>query len=220
MTANEQRPSRSLRRRDRANSRRDAYACVPSPRYRDDDHGIEPGVHRWFGRECWSTGDRSELSCGRHRPAVGRQCLFASLGRAPFAGRSSGRPIRPPSSLDRRRSAVRHRFSGLRGGTDPYPVAVCSVRAGCERRNADAKQPRDPRPEFLWRGERPRDRHMGGDRSRCGRDRTCLWRVAHRCRQLAPCLFDQRSAVCSGDRAGVPATSTGTSTAQPAVSTG
>ena len=119
-------------------------------------------------------------------PAVGRQRLFASLERAPFAGWSSGRPVWPPSSLDRGSSAVWHCFSGLRGGADPYPVAACSVRAGCERRNADAKQPRDPRTEFLWRGERPRDRHMGGDRSRCGRDRTCPWRVAHRCRQLAP----------------------------------
>src|SRR6266404_7446012 len=32
LPANEQRPSRSLRRRDRANSRRDAFARVPSPR--------------------------------------------------------------------------------------------------------------------------------------------------------------------------------------------
>src|ERR1700730_4735784 len=150
LTANEQRPSRSWRRRDRANGPRDALACVPSPRYRDDDHGIELGVHRWFGRECWATGDRSELSCGRHRPAMGRQCLFASLERAPFAGRSSGRPVRPPSSLDRGRSAVRHRFSNLRGGADPYPLPACSVRAGCERRHTDAKQPRDPRPEVLW----------------------------------------------------------------------
>ena len=139
LPANEQRPSRSWRRRDRANSRRDAFARVPSPRYRDDDYSIELGVHRWFGRECWATGDRSELSSGRHRPAVGRQCLSASLERVPFAGRSSGRPVRPPSSLDRGRSAVWHCFSGLRGGTDPYPVAACSVRAGCERRNADAK---------------------------------------------------------------------------------
>src|SRR5450631_4238757 len=27
---------------------------------------------------CWAAGDRSKLSCGRHRPAVGRRCLFAS----------------------------------------------------------------------------------------------------------------------------------------------
>ena len=38
---------------------------------------------------------------------------------------------------------------------------------------------------------------MGGDRSRCGRDRTRPWRVAHRCRQLAPYLSDQRSAVAA-----------------------
>jgi hypothetical protein len=139
LTANEQRPSRSLRRRDRENSRRDAFTPVPSPRCRDDDPGIQPGVHRWFGRECWATGDRSDLSCGRHRPAVGRQYLFASLERAPFAGRSSGRPVRPPSSLDHGRFAVRHRVSGLRGGADPYLVAACSFRAGRERRHADAK---------------------------------------------------------------------------------
>jgi hypothetical protein len=59
LLANEQRPSRSLRRRDRANSRRGAFARVPSPRYRDDDPDIELGVHRWFGRECRATGDRS-----------------------------------------------------------------------------------------------------------------------------------------------------------------
>jgi hypothetical protein len=139
LTANEQCPSRSRRRCDRANSPREAVACVPSPRDRDDDPGIELGVHRRFGRECWNTGDRSEFSCGRHRPAVGRQCLFTSLKRATFAGRSSGRPVRAPSSLDRGRSAVRHRLSGVRGGADPYPVAACSLRAGCERRDADAK---------------------------------------------------------------------------------
>jgi hypothetical protein len=53
-------------------------------------------------------------------------------------------------------------------------------------------------------GGNHRDWRMGGDRSGCGRDRSYPWRVAHRCRQLAPCLSDQRSAVCSCDRAGVP----------------
>jgi len=50
--------------------------------------------------------------------AVGRQCLFVSLERARFAGRSSGRPARPPSSLDHGRFAVRYRSSGVRGGAD------------------------------------------------------------------------------------------------------
>jgi len=45
---------------------------------------------------------------------------------------------------------------------------------------------------------------MGGDRSRGGRDRACPWRVAHRCRQLAPRLSDQRSVSCGRDRTGVP----------------
>jgi len=139
LTANEQRPSRTLRRCDRANSRRDAFARLPSPGSRDDDPGIEPGVHRWFGRECWTTGDRSEFSFRRRRHAVDRQCLSAAPERAAFARRSRGRPLWAPSSPDRRRSAVRHRVFGLRGGADACLVAACALRAGRERRHADAK---------------------------------------------------------------------------------
>src|SRR6202790_3886876 len=131
VSAHEPRPSRFLRRSGRASRRRDRFGRLPPPRYRGHDPGIEPGFHRRFGCECRTAGDRPELSGGRRRPAVGRQCLPASPERAPAAGRRGGRPFWPPPSPDSRCPVVWPRFAGLRGGAYLALAADRALRPGC-----------------------------------------------------------------------------------------
>ena len=142
------------------------------------------------------------LSCGRHRPSVGRQCVFASLECAPLAGqRETG-----TAAVVSRSPASCCWASLLWLAPWRRPLSCCSSLASCRVRAPPCSCQIVSRSwvRVLRRGERPRNRHMGGDRSRGGRDRACPWRVAHRCRQLAPRLSDQRSVSCGRDRTGVP----------------
>ena len=129
---------------------------------------------------------------------MGDQCLLAAAQRAAVARRRSRRPLWPTAAANRRSRPVRAGIPGLRRRPQPDLAAGGALRPGSRRSDADAQQPGNPRPDLFRRGQRPRDRHLGGVGRGRRRARPGAGRLADRHRQLALRVPDQRAAGARG----------------------
>src|SRR6185369_3018695 len=157
----------------------------------DDDPGFEPGIHRWFRRECRSSSDKLDIRCWREPATVGRQCLPVAAQRSPSSRWRCRRHLWSTKGLDYRCDPVRVVIRGMRNGAkrrNPVDGALGSRR---ERRFIDAEQSRDFGNGVLRRGKGPRDWSLGSRRRCCRGDWPGTRWLAYRLRIVASDLPDQ-----------------------------